>query len=82
MAEDLILAAGWWRDGEFAQNADDIPAGAAFWIIIPDGCLKSASETFTFTFPVPSAKVSTAFPPAMTSSAAAHPFTGSRMRLV
>ena len=45
---DEGLPAGWWRDGEYPQAADDIPAGKAFWVIIPDGCLATDSETFTF----------------------------------
>ncbi len=45
---DVGLDAGWWRAGEYAQAADDIPSGKAFWIVIPDDCLSSDSETFTF----------------------------------
>ena len=45
---DEGLSAGWWRNGSYAQAADDIPAGKAFWIVIPDDCLTSDSETFTF----------------------------------
>ena len=42
------LAAGWWLNAESAQGANDIPAGKAFWIVIPDGCLNSEAETLTF----------------------------------
>ena len=45
---DANLTAGWWRNGEYAQAADDIPSGKAFWLVIPDNYLSTDGETFTF----------------------------------
>ena len=46
----LSLPIGWYIDGaDPATDADAIPVGNSFWIVIPDGFITSGNqETFTF----------------------------------
>ena len=49
-SDPLPATAGWWKDDLETPWTTPIPAGTAFWIVIPDGLLPDNMQTMTFTF--------------------------------